>query len=38
VKFHVSNLLSKFKVQRRSELVLLWYERNLPGLDPRLIN
>lgn len=28
VKFHVSNLLSKFKVQRRSDLLLLWYEKS----------
>lgn len=27
VKFHVSNLLSKFKVQRRADLILLWYQR-----------
>ncbi|MDT8069763.1 MAG: response regulator transcription factor [Terriglobia bacterium] len=27
VKFHVSNLLSKFKVQRRADLILLWYQQ-----------
>ena len=27
VKFHVSNLLSKFGVQRRSELIVLWLRR-----------
>jgi DNA-binding NarL/FixJ family response regulator len=26
VKFHVSNLLSKFKVQRRADLILLWFQ------------
>lgn len=28
VKFHVSNLLSKFKVQRRADLIVLWMQRN----------
>jgi DNA-binding NarL/FixJ family response regulator len=28
VKFHVSNLLNKFKVQRRADLILLWYQRS----------
>lgn len=28
VKFHVSNLLSKFNVQRRADLMLLWYQQN----------
>ncbi len=27
VKFHVSNLLSKFHVQRRSDLIVLWMQR-----------
>lgn len=26
VKFHVSNLLSKFNVQRRADLILLWFQ------------
>jgi DNA-binding NarL/FixJ family response regulator len=38
VKFHVSNLLSKFNVQRRSELVMLWYGQGLNGLTPRFTN
>lgn len=38
VKFHVSNLLSKFKVQRRSELVLRWYGQEGSGLSPRFLN
>ncbi len=38
VKFHVSNLLSKFKVQRRSDLVLLWYGQEGNCLSPRLLN
>jgi DNA-binding NarL/FixJ family response regulator len=34
VKFHVSNLLSKFKVQRRADLILLWYQQRTqePGV------
>jgi DNA-binding NarL/FixJ family response regulator len=28
VKFHVSNLLSKFGVQRRADLIVLWMQRN----------
>lgn len=28
VKFHVSNLLSKFGVQRRADLILLWFQRS----------
>lgn len=28
VKFHVSNLLSKFHVQRRADLIVLWMQRN----------
>lgn len=28
VKFHVSNLLRKFNVQRRADLILLWYQRD----------
>ena len=28
VKFHVSNLLSKFRVQRRADLIVLWMQRN----------
>jgi NarL family two-component system response regulator LiaR len=34
VKFHVSNVLSKFGVGRRADLVLLWYQdraRNVPA-------
>lgn len=27
VKFHVSNLLSKFRVQRRADLIVLWMQR-----------
>ena len=27
VKFHVSNLLTKFNVQRRADLILLWYQK-----------
>jgi len=27
VKFHVSNLLAKFNVQRRADLILLWYQQ-----------
>lgn len=27
VKFHVSNLLVKFRVQRRADLMLLWFQR-----------
>lgn len=27
IKFHVSNLLSKFRVQRRAELIVLWMRR-----------
>lgn len=38
VKFHVSNLLSKFNVQRRSDLVLLWYGQGTDGLNPRFTN
>ncbi len=28
IKFHVSNLLSKFGVQRRADLIVLWMQRN----------
>ena len=28
VKFHVSNLLAKFGVQRRADLIVLWMQRN----------
>jgi DNA-binding NarL/FixJ family response regulator len=28
IKFHVSNLLSKFHVQRRADLIVLWMQRN----------
>ncbi len=36
VKFHVSNLLTKFKVQRRADLILLWYQQgNQPNADNR---
>jgi DNA-binding CsgD family transcriptional regulator len=38
VKFHVSNLLSKFKVQRRSELLVLWYGQTPSSYDPRFSN
>jgi DNA-binding NarL/FixJ family response regulator len=38
VKFHVSNLLSKFKVQRRSELLVLWYGQPPSSYDPRFSN
>ena len=38
VKFHVSNLLSKFNVQRRSDLVMLWYGQSGNGLNPRFTN
>ncbi|HEU5404365.1 MAG TPA: response regulator transcription factor [Terriglobales bacterium] len=32
VKFHVSNLLTKFNVQRRADLILLWYQQKVqPG-------
>src|SRR5512146_454059 len=34
VKFHVSNLLSKFKVQRRSDLLILWYGQASSSYDP----
>ena len=35
VKFHVSNLLSKFNVQRRADLIVLWMQRtsNFPWLS-----
>ncbi len=38
VKFHVSNLLSKFKVQRRSDLLVLWYGQGPSAYDPRFSN
>lgn len=38
VKFHVSNLLSKFKVQRRSDLLVLWYGQAPSSYDPRFSN
>jgi DNA-binding CsgD family transcriptional regulator len=28
VKFHVSHLLSKFKVQRRADLIVLWMQQH----------
>jgi DNA-binding CsgD family transcriptional regulator len=31
VKFHVSNLLAKFGVRRRADLILLCYQRRAPG-------
>ncbi len=34
VKFHVSNLLSKFGVQRRADLIVLWMQRT--GAFPHL--
>jgi DNA-binding NarL/FixJ family response regulator len=38
VKFHVSNLLSKFKVQRRADLLVLWYGQGPSTYDPRFSN
>jgi DNA-binding NarL/FixJ family response regulator len=32
VKFHVSNLLAKFGVRRRADLILLCYQRRSPGV------
>jgi DNA-binding CsgD family transcriptional regulator len=32
VKFHVSNLLAKFGVRRRADLILLCYQRR--GVEP----
>ena len=32
VKFHVSNLLSKFGVQRRADLIVLWMQRSHPAV------
>lgn len=29
VKFHVSNVLTKFGVHRRADLILLWYQQHL---------
>lgn len=29
VKFHVSNVLTKFGVHRRADLILLWYQKSL---------
>jgi DNA-binding NarL/FixJ family response regulator len=29
VKFHVSNVLAKFGIQRRADLILLWYQQHL---------
>lgn len=29
VKFHVSNVLTKFGVHRRADLILLWYQKHL---------
>ena len=40
VKFHVSNLLAKFSVQRRADLILLWYQQksqNAGAAAPRRI-
>ena len=34
VKFHVSNLLSKFAVQRRADLIVLWMQRTKAFPDP----
>jgi DNA-binding NarL/FixJ family response regulator len=34
VKFQVSNLLSKFKVQRRADLIVIWIQRT--STFPRL--
>jgi DNA-binding NarL/FixJ family response regulator len=34
VKFHVSNILSKFGVRRRSDLILLCSQRGTPSPDP----
>jgi DNA-binding NarL/FixJ family response regulator len=38
IKFHVSNLLSKFGVQRRADLIVLWMQRNrgFPWQTPAL--
>jgi DNA-binding NarL/FixJ family response regulator len=33
VKFHVSNLLTKFNVQRRADLILLWYQQKAQNSD-----
>jgi two-component system, NarL family, nitrate/nitrite response regulator NarL len=33
VKFHVSNLLTKFNVQRRADLILLWYQQKSQTSD-----
>lgn len=35
VKFHVSNLLAKFKVRRRADLLLLWYQHGEGGTSAR---
>jgi DNA-binding CsgD family transcriptional regulator len=29
VKFHVANVLTKFGVHRRADLILLWYQQHL---------
>jgi len=34
VKFHVSNLLTKFNVQRRTDLILLWYQQKPQNSEP----
>lgn len=36
VKFHVSNLLTKFNVQRRADLILLWYQQKSNTSEPSL--
>jgi DNA-binding NarL/FixJ family response regulator len=37
VKFHVSNLLTKFSVRRRADLILLWYQHgNQPSEQDRI--
>ncbi|MCI0543441.1 MAG: LuxR C-terminal-related transcriptional regulator [Actinobacteria bacterium] len=33
IKFHVSNVLSKFGVQRRTDLILLYWQSR-PGANP----
>jgi len=35
VKFHVSNLLNKFGVRRRADLILLTFQRRAPCPNPK---
>jgi DNA-binding NarL/FixJ family response regulator len=37
-KFHVSNLLSKYGVGRRADLILLWYQRQAGSTGPAIAN